>query len=366
MADRRQAKARRVEKHPSRSKQLLTRRSLVVLLVTGCFIGGSVATVAAMSSSGKAALASSHASGATRLTQLNPADISSTTVPVTTTTTTIGNGSAGTFVSISCPTSSVCVAVGDDGQGGALIESSSDGGSSFTPQSAPSGTGPLTAVDCPDATNCVAVGDSTLLSSSDGGSTWSSATSPTTGADLLAVTCATSSECIAVGMLPRVTQADAASVLYSDDGGNTWAAAQVPSWVSGMGAVTCTSATSCIAVGGSVLVSSDGGQSWSNETVAGGLQYLSALACSATPAASELVRMLLVFPTRASPGLELPVPTVAIAGRRQPWPPVWRRLGRSHARGIIAWWSGPPTNVAIAHLQKPRTTLDRHGNQPHQ
>jgi photosystem II stability/assembly factor-like uncharacterized protein len=202
----------------------------------------------------------------------------------TTSTTVITQSDNSSLDSVWCDGESDCVAVGNDGSGSALIESSTDGGATFTRDTAPSAASALSSISCYGASTCVAVGGNTLVYSSDGGDTWSTSTGSNTSSDISGVTCSSSSDCVAVGMMPQAALPDGAIILDSSDGGEFWSQASVPTWVPGMGSVTCTSTSTCIAVGGSVLVSEDGGQTWSNETVSGGLQALSSVTCSSSDA----------------------------------------------------------------------------------
>src|SRR6202041_1285737 len=81
----------------------------------------------------------------------------------------------GTFSSVSCPTASRCEAIGGRGSPaivGGLILSSTDGGATWAIQYSPPPADQLIAITCPTTSNCIAVGDNTLLSTADGGATW--------------------------------------------------------------------------------------------------------------------------------------------------------------------------------------------------
>jgi photosystem II stability/assembly factor-like uncharacterized protein len=210
------------------------------------------------------------------------APVESTTVPSTTSTTTPTDSNQSSLASISCSSSSDCLAVGNDGSGAPLIEATSNAGSTFVTEEAPTGSAPLVGVDCGGGGTCVAVGAQTIVYSSDDGQSWSSSLNPVAGSSLLGVTCQSTSNCIAVGMQPQAALPDAAVILYSSDGGQSWSQAQTPGWVPAIAAVTCTSSEDCTAVGGSVLTSSDGGQTWSNDPVSGGIQALSTVACESS------------------------------------------------------------------------------------
>ncbi len=68
--------------------------------------------------------------------------------------------------------SATCVAVGDDGANFASIIVTSNGGSTWSDSTVPSGVTLLSTVSCPSAAICYAGGGSGILKSTDGGSTW--------------------------------------------------------------------------------------------------------------------------------------------------------------------------------------------------
>jgi photosystem II stability/assembly factor-like uncharacterized protein len=205
---------------------------------------------------------------------------SSTTTSSTTTTTTIASVSTSVLSSVSCLGPNLCVAVGDDGSGDALIETSSNGTDSFSSVIAPLGSPALSAVSCGGASTCVAVGGSSIIYSSDDGASWDSSSSTFSTVELLGVSCSSDSDCLAVGMTPGPGIADIGAILYSDDGGEDWSESQTPASAPAISSVSCQPSGACIAVGGTVLVSSDDGKTWSNEPVSGGIQALSSVECS--------------------------------------------------------------------------------------
>ncbi len=108
--------------------------------------------------------------------------------------------------------SATCVAVGDDGENFASIIVTSNGGSSWSDSTVPSGVTTLSTVSCPSAAICYAGGGSGILKSSDGGSTWS-AQDQTFPAQ--SISCDTIIECTAVGgtEIVRNDQMDATWIL---------------------------------------------------------------------------------------------------------------------------------------------------------
>lgn len=157
----------------------------------------------------------------------------------------------GFFVAVDCPSTSVCVAVGD-GNGSGLVELSSDGGKSFTDVPVPAGTPELRAVTCSDTSHCVAVGGSTALVSTDGGLSWSLVYA---GLNLSAVSCLSEDICVAgAGNY-------GADPVVSSEGGSTW---QVSTNSNPLIDISCTS-TTCFGLGPEspyVYSTQDEGTTW--------------------------------------------------------------------------------------------------------
>ncbi len=167
----------------------------------------------------------------------------------------------GHFSAISCATATACVAVGGTSSGGALIERSTDGGSSFALDTVPATAREMFGVDCNSAIHCVAVGATTsssgtgALVSDDGGVTWSLTTTP--AAVLQSVACENDADCAAVGGGPGQSGA-----VYSTNGGKNWSnsvAAPAPAVN-----VTCNAST-CVAAGENQSISTDGGAHWTSK-----------------------------------------------------------------------------------------------------
>jgi photosystem II stability/assembly factor-like uncharacterized protein len=181
--------------------------------------------------------------------------------------------------SVSCPSSSECVAVGANS-----IVTSNRSGKSWTSAKVPTGTNGLTDVSCESTLDCVAVHFNGIMTSTDGGASWSSAIVPGDIDDLTAVSCyATSPDCVAVGGNEVVT---------STDGGNSWTSQAIPVSASLTG-VSCTSTSHCVAVGNivssdgysvgsDVLSSTDGGTSWSAQSAPSDVTDLAAVSCPVT------------------------------------------------------------------------------------
>jgi len=226
------------------------------------------------------------------------------------TSSTIGSGSfAG--ASVSCASAADCVVVGiviDEASSPPFKPAAfttSNGGASWKASSVPNsaGVGLLESVSCPTTSQCVAVGpsvgattpgtESLVLVSSDGGATWSSAPAPP---DLLdAVSCGSATDCVTIGEL---------HAFVSVDGGLTWYSYDLPNQLDGtVTGISCTNAADCVAVtggggsrsasGGSsgetttvipayALATTDGGQSWTSTSIDPTVAGLLSVACPST------------------------------------------------------------------------------------
>ena len=162
------------------------------------------------------------------------------------------------LLSVTCLTTSWCMAVGSKGSPADTFAVIWDG-ASWTETSVPI-TGTLGSVSCVSASSCVAVGSSgsfalnqTLILDWDG-STWTQATSPNVGADsnyLNSVSCVSASSCVAVGYYFSGGAHQTLAMVWN---GTAWAIISSPSPGSGyfgnvLSSVSCRSATSCVAVG---------------------------------------------------------------------------------------------------------------------
>ena len=171
------------------------------------------------------------------------------------------NGMSG----VTCPSTSVCLAVGVGGD----IEVSANGGVSWS--SRHSGvTDSLQAVSCATSTTCVAVGENgDIVVTTNSGTTWHSQPSGTSNT-LFDVRCPSSKLCLAVG--------DKGTILRNT-GGMQWksVASGASEYLEG---VACATNSICVAVGavGTILVSATAGQTWSTRS-AGVESYLRSVSC---------------------------------------------------------------------------------------
>lgn len=173
------------------------------------------------------------------------------------------------LLTINCPSSTICYAVGENG----TILKTADGGSSWV--SLPSDTSfKLWSIYCSVPTNCFATGDNgTILRTTDG-SIWVNLTSNTLNV-LRAISCPTTSICYAVGAN--------GALLFTNNAGNTWTYQSLTSKV--LYGISCPSVTSCFVVGESGLIYATNAApgNWVSQTSGTGNQ-LNAISCPTTSA----------------------------------------------------------------------------------
>src|SRR5215471_10280878 len=219
---------------------------------------------------------------------------------------------AGQLLGVSCPTATVCTAVGsyqkDLEQSFVLAERWN--GATWSLQRIPSPPGSsissLTAVSCSAVNACTAVGTFTShgedlpLAERWNGSTWSIQPVPTPtseGGDLAGVSCTAVHACTAVGEF--VDQADAHSFALAERwNGSAWSIRRPPTPPGGvnafLGGVSCPASTACTAVGHYVIIRATrgvtlaehwDGTAWSVQSTphpGNGTDGLTAVACPAT------------------------------------------------------------------------------------
>jgi photosystem II stability/assembly factor-like uncharacterized protein len=188
----------------------------------------------------------------------------------------------GNLDSVSCRSTTQCLAVGADNAGAGVASTSGDGGKSWKSASLPAGVPRLDAVACADTSHCVGVGRGAIATTGDDGSKWTVSAVPIAETTLIGASCPSASECLAVGVTNNPGEPYKGAVTRSTDGGTTWQAVALPQGTLGIGDVVCPSTSDCIAVGASLLVSHDGGATWSLGTVAGGTGSLRSISCSSS------------------------------------------------------------------------------------
>ena len=152
-----------------------------------------------------------------------------------------------------------------------VIAATSDGGTTWTLQHVPAGTGALQGIDCTSGTtggtrnSCTAVGTtstvlggaraghSVVLTSGNGGGSWISAPVESTAADLLGLSCA-AGPCVAVGTTVASASQAGVAILTGVGGGSgsAWRRATVAHVALPLTAVSCVTLSACVMVGESV------------------------------------------------------------------------------------------------------------------
>ncbi|MEI6700606.1 MAG: hypothetical protein WCL38_02475, partial [Actinomycetota bacterium] len=209
---------------------------------------------------------------------------------------------------ISCPSSTVCVASGNDGIA-PIVEWSTNSGSSWTAQSLGLSATAASAVSCSSTTSCVVVGNTRSLlpdgnvnivgaafTTADGGTTWNLGALPAKVTDLKGVACPSATTCFAVGYYEADLFSGSGTpqgvIVMTSDGGATWSTvysdetAFPAQKTLGFKAMSCGSAATCVALGTSTagqsitVATSTGGANWiySNTSV-DAVSCISAMVC---------------------------------------------------------------------------------------
>ena len=238
----------------------------------------------------------------------------------------IANGFQVQLNAITCPSSTTCIAVGNDSADNGMVAVAtldsqtnvwSFAASSDLVTGVNSNTGRLAGISCASSTRCVAVGQDRAGDGVDsegfqilGNWIWTNEadiTADTTHVgQLTAVHCQATGDCVAVGQ-------DVSGVVTttSTDDGSTWTVeAPIPSTASGplLAAVTCVSFTHCLAVGGATTTpsndpmiattSDDAGASWHDtQTVASSVPAYGALNNISCPSVTHCVAVGVQYDT---------------------------------------------------------------------
>jgi photosystem II stability/assembly factor-like uncharacterized protein len=151
---------------------------------------------------------------------------------------------------ISCGTSTACVAVGGTQPGGIALFTTDRGVHWSTGN--PALVNRLLSVSCPSATVCLAVGEwGTGVKTTDGGANWATLNASGFGSGVTGISCPTTTTCLAL---------DPAGTHVTTDGGITWSTRSTStSWT-----IACPSVAVCYTAGlyGAIATTSDGGISW--------------------------------------------------------------------------------------------------------
>lgn len=164
------------------------------------------------------------------------------------------SGVSQTVISLSCPTSSFCAAVGSpiSGSGTPGYAATWDGSSWTTPTAVDSGpNGALQSTSCVSPSFCMATdlnGGYTVYS----GSSWSAPQVLDSNGVAFSVSCTSPSFCAAVGSVPSGSGTAAAAWVFN---GSMWSGPDVVAQDIYLSAVSCASESFCAAVGGSLSAS---------------------------------------------------------------------------------------------------------------
>ena len=198
------------------------------------------------------------------------------------------------LLQLSCPSTSDCTGVGETSTGSssnAEIFDTTDGGSTWTTETAPSGLTDLTSIACPSLTECTAIGqtnvsspspNAAIVATTDGGATWTTEAPPSSVSSLNSIACPTVSACTAIGHVTTPMSAGPLTIISTSDGGSTWTTGSFPSsQISYADDIACTSPTTCTVVGegsasngpGLALATTDGGSTWTTESTPAAYAY---------------------------------------------------------------------------------------------
>ena len=164
------------------------------------------------------------------------------------------------------------------------IVNTTNGGTTWTTETAPSGLSYLSSIACPSVTECTAVGqtnvsaptpNAAIVATTDGGATWTTEAPPSGVSNLSSIACPTVSACTAIGHVTTPMSAGPLTIISTSDGGATWTTGSFPSsQVSYADDIACASPTTCTVVGegsasngpGLALATTDGGSTWTTES----------------------------------------------------------------------------------------------------
>ncbi len=202
----------------------------------------------------------------------------------------------GGFDGVSCPSASLCIAVGNIVTSGANLAEEWNG-SAWSKQTIPAGSDTLSSVSCPSATYCVAVGATYMdkpYALIWNGSKWSAVSVPAPSGELsglAAVSCFSPTACTATG---SGLTSGGQDTLVERWNGSKWVIQTAPNQgsMSQLTAVSCKSATSCTAIGnndgasGATLAEGWNGSTWTIETTPdpNGNSSPEAISCTAVSA----------------------------------------------------------------------------------
>ena len=193
------------------------------------------------------------------------------------------------FSTITCPSSTTCYAVGT-GQAAAAaaaaVITTNNAGTTWSQRSVPAGIGDITSIACPSTTICYAIAGTTannivIIQTSNSAHTWSTDPLPSGVLDVVSIACVSSDTCYAVGM----TSSEKPAIITTSNSGMTWSTEAVPSGASQLLQVGCAPGGMCYSVGIStgstaLIIATSGQGTWSTEVAPPGLGGIYAITCT--------------------------------------------------------------------------------------
>jgi len=184
---------------------------------------------------------------------------------------------ANSLYAISCPSTTVCFAVGFGGE----VAVTANGGTAWSTQTSGT-TQNLYSISCPSTSACFATGNGgTVIATANGGASWSAQTS-NTGDPLGAISCSGTATCFAVTN---------GSNFIKTVNGSTWSLPATVGAATGLTGISCPSATTCFATDpafSQIYTTADGGTTWQwsftlgNDPQAGTNGQFKAIGCPST------------------------------------------------------------------------------------
>jgi len=187
---------------------------------------------------------------------------------------------------VSCPTASVCIAVGLTTLVSGLVVTSVDGGTTWSQQHVPTGVGPLNDVSCLSALTCIAVGNGQVVGTIDGGVSW--VPHPLGQGPITGIACGGAHTCVAVGTDTTTNTFCASGMAYTTtDSGKSWNATKLGCFTPS--GISCPLASFCEVIGqqtsggaqfGQVMGTVDAGLHWEVQyKLIGGVTNLGGISC---------------------------------------------------------------------------------------
>jgi hypothetical protein len=229
-----------------------------------------------------------------------------------------------TIMTITCPSTTECIAVGymqstTPETISPVVWRTTDAGATWTQEQLSSSSGSyieLDAISCSSTADCVTVGGNgigaagiglsnsgptAIFATTDGGVTWTQEPVPVDVVDVSGISCPSTTTCYASGTYMTSSSGARPVIIESTNAGSSWSIVYLPSVVYGwLSRISCTSTTTCTAVGiqatidysttpiqeqigGYSITTSNAGASWSSSLIASGSYNLSTGTAAVAP-----------------------------------------------------------------------------------